>query len=602
VPGFRPSCVVNLKLKFDEALTLRKSGTLKTQKDELAAPNEPTFTTWRTPLGTIPLILQVGEANVSFLMALVPKTLSYEKPGYRQAATWSAEFDFRQLPIDPRTVRSAALEIHTGVVSDEDFAAGYIGKRGISGSLRSILQTRIDGKPNATTLRLLGVVDNWEVEHSGSGSRVTMQGRDMRGILLDTPIGPDGASDKQLLELVDWSKDIQQVVSQIIAYNSFFSDLMVRVNVAEWPGKKLPSPGYEGIITRTEKGARGKKRGGAPKPAASGSSLNFWDLIVNACYLCGAIPYMRGTYLAIRPAQTMFDRLRGPIDGEQMMTPFAEGKPRSVDAMSGSSLTPELKVRRIVYGRDTDSLRLNRKYAGWRKPKIVRAVSVDINGKPEAKQVMGMWPREEDLKARKVADAPGADSPKEEVVNVPCRGITDKQRLEEIAHAVYEEIGRGELGGECSTPNLASFGGDNSDPDLLSLEPGDGVEFMVDTHAIKTGGAPLISTFTDSMRRSFNDQVREILKHLGTRDENLARVIVATARGQVGELQNFFRVQTVKFNWDAASGVKLAFDFQNYVVARAQVGEAPSAEPGKPQDVSVGKGGNKKGPRSLGNI
>ena len=44
---------------------------------------------------------------------------------------------------------------------------------------------------------------------------------------------------------------------------------------------------------------------------------------------------------------------------------------------------------------------------------------------------------------------------------------------------------------------------------------------------------------------------------------------MATSRGSINEVQRFFRVQTVRFTWDTTSGMKIAFDFQNYVTARA---------------------------------
>ena len=121
---------------------------------------------------------------------------------------------------------------------------------------------------------------------------------------------------------------------------------------------------------------------------------------------------------------------------------------------------------------------------------------------------------------------------------------------------------------------MASFGGDNTDPDLLRLAPGDGIEMMVDTRAVHSG-APLVSTFTDHNRTPFAAQVAEIDKLIG--DENLSRVIVATSRGALAELQRFFRVQNVKYDWDD-TGIKLAFDFQNYVVPRNQVEDAPAAK------------------------
>jgi hypothetical protein len=144
-------------------------------------------------------------------------------------------------------------------------------------------------------------------------------------------------------------------------------------------------------------------------------------------------------------------------------------------------------------------------------------------------------------------------------------------------------MGRGEIGGKADTRNLASFGGSNADPDLCRLDVGDGIELLTDTRSVRSG-APLTSTLTEHDRKSFSEAVADIHSRIG--DENLSRVIVATARGQVNELQRFFRVKTVKQKWDKSSGIEISFDFENYFVVRAQADEA-SVDPGMAQKVSV---------------
>lgn len=568
MPGFRPSWVLNFKLRFDEALTLQSVPPATSVEDRVKNP----------PTGAgsgAPLILRQGET--SFIMERIPTQLSFEKPGFRQAGKFSATVPFRDLPIDPRTVRAAAVEIHLGAVSDENFAAGM--KQGRLNAefagRQSVLQTRTaDGGINGNTLRMLAIVDDWWVENDDKGSRVELSGRDLRGVLLDTPVNPGGTSSEQFLESLDLGQDVGTVVRQILAYNPFFSDFRVVLNPEDWPDGRVPNPGGPDVMPRHAKGARGKKKQGRHPPGMDTKQLNFWDIIVQVCYLVGAIPYFVGSEIVIRPAASLYDKLRGPVDPVRNPTPFAGGQLRSVDAIAHMPISPELRTRRLVYGRDTTSLKLGRKYGGWRRPKVVRCVSLDLSsgGLGLDKVIVGLWPPDADARAKRTRVAPSGQVVMEEAVTVRApAGITDVGRCQEIARAVYEELGRGEMGGEVVTRNLASFGGDNSDPDLLRLEPGDGVEILHDTRAVNSG-APLVSTYTDWSRNSFEDQVEEITNRIG--DEDLARVIVATARGQVAELQRFFRVQNVKFHCDAQSGVKISFDFQNYVVARAQVSNA----------------------------
>ena len=75
-----------------------------------------------------------------------------------------------------------------------------------------------------------------------------------------------------------------------------------------------------------------------------------------------------------------------------------------------------------------------------------------------------------------------------------------------------------------------------------------------------------MAELVDHQRRTFDEEVAVLTAVLG--DENLARVLVATAQGSVAEVQRFFYVNTVRFTWENGSGVQVAFDFQNYVEVR----------------------------------
>jgi hypothetical protein len=570
--AYRPSCVLNFKLKFDEALTLKP--VVQTVLRTAGGKNVTAIVQGE------PLILDRGSDDAdSFVYQRVPKMCSVEMNGYRVASRFTAQFDWRQIPLDPRSIRAASCEIHMGAVSDDDFRAGVIGPSGQGGlALLSQLKTRnTDGTANDSTLKMVGFIDDWEVAHSDKGSEVTIEGRDLRGILLDTPLAIVTESAEEgidMLNRIDWSLDIRDVVGQILSFNSFFDAFQVWVNPEDWPGGKIPSPGYKDIVPpREKKGAKEDKTNAAAHPAGDAASLNYWDLIVRASYLVGAIPFVDGLKIGIRPAATVFDKARGPLDPVRNPTPFRGGKPRLFDQESHEQLGTPLVSRRLVYGRDTQTLRLGRKQGGWRKPKTIRCICENLDSSdPTARLVEGIWPPQSETKAKAQTAAPGQNKAKEDVVNVPVHGVPDVKRLTEIAHSIYEEIGRGEVGGACSTVKLSSFGGDNADPDLLSLKPGDGVEIFIDSTRARTGFAPVTSTLIELNRNSFDAQVDVVFKELG--DRNLARIAVATSRGLINELQSFFRVQNVKFNWDWQSGVKIDFDFQNYVIARAQVGKA----------------------------
>jgi len=245
-----------------------------------------------------------------------------------------------------------------------------------------------------------------------------------------------------------------------------------------------------------------------------------------------------------------------------VQSPFRNGT-RSVDAATGATIKP-LKVRRLVYGRDIEELSFDRKFGGFAKPKVVRAIGGDDTAgkKGNDRVIMELYPAPDKTAARRSRVSPSGKEAQEDFLDYPCPGIRDRARLQAIAQSIYEELGRGEVGGSVSTPNLASFGGDNTEPDLLQLKPGDAVEIKVDAQVLRSV-APVVSTFIDHNRTDVEALITDIAKRIGSKD--LARVLVSTSRNQVQELISFFRVSSVSYSWDCNRGASIDFDFQNYV-------------------------------------
>ncbi len=572
MPVFRPSVVCNIKMTFDESLLPNASPPTAQSVDDTAdAVSIPAVTQPQPP------ILSTGSA-VSFVMGRVPRSLTLELPGYRQAATFTAQFDWRDFPIDPRTARAIALEIHGGAISDADWAAGIVKPATSGNPKKSILQTRTAGGDiNMATLLQVVTCDEWDVVHDTSGSLVTMKGRDMRAFLIDTPIGVDPVRAAKFLNSIELDKPINEVVAQILAMNPLFGEFNVQVNPEEWPDGDVPSPADGKVIPRARAGAKGKRKAARPSLPSGLDHINFWDLIIKFCYLVGGIPFFRGTTLVIRPSRSIYDQQRAGFD-PQIATPYAQGKPRSIDAQSNTAINPALTVRKLLYGRDVKVMSFNRKFGGYQRPKVVRAVGINQTGTnvEDSQFISATWPPAGVTAKLTTKMAPSATKAEEEILNIPVHGITSIPRLQEIARAVYEEVGRCEMGGSAESPNLASFGGDNNDPDLMRLQPGDGVYLDINIAALRTN-SPLISTLIDTARTPFNEAVQGLTAQLG--DPNLARAILATARGQVGSLQRFFRVSTVRYTWNHDHGINVAFDFQNYVAVRNQVGDV-STNPG----------------------
>jgi len=400
---------------------------------------------------------------------------------------------------------------------------------------------------------------------------LTLEGRDMRGIFLDPPfVGPD------VVPKLDITRPIDDIVKQILdkhpyrkAMSSLGGGIEISVNPDDWTNGSVPSPGAAGVLARGNLGAAGTN----PNVAVSGDAnrLTYWDIITNYCNLVGAIPYFDGSTLAIRPSKSIYANISDDNSAAfdpRVKAPFKDNKPREIKTDSGNK---RIAVRRMVYGRDIEDLHFSRKLQGVKVPTI-RVVCLDTSTKT---LLTADWPdpasppRKGSLKKAKATSVdPSGQAVVSDVQIIPVHGITDTKRLREIARGIHEEIGRGEMGGKITTKDLASFGGDNTDADILRLRPGDPIGLIVDARSLESR-PPLASELTDHHRRDFEEEVREIQKRLP--DPNLARVLVACARGQVVELQSYFRVDIVNYTWDAKSGVQVEVEFKNYVEARSGI-------------------------------
>ena len=608
---YYPSCVVNLKIKFDEALhiaaepddvkTFSVNDLIKTFQGAEAG----------RPLAA-PLIMEGAQPENGITITRVPKSASVEIPAIRKAGTFKLTFDFRDLPIDPRTVRSVGIEIFMDSVLAREFADGVTQVNPAQGNRSSIMSPAQRGSllvPSVGNMVMKGLADGWHVAHTSRGSTVTIEGRDLTGMFLNTPITYELVGDCPLDQPID------KVVAWIVDKLPWSEKVQVRAAPATlWPnGKGVPKLAALGELQLTNPRVRQTAKGKKPRVSAGANQdkMNFWDLITRYCYLVGAIPtvtmkfnqgapdqgYMATIY--IQPSTTALDIQRlfreNKIEAGNVLIPFADRNPRNVD-------NNQFVIRRMIFGRNIEDMQVERKFTG-KIPKPVQVISYNPSSKqkgparlltatsnnqsffPELHagmtstqraQALGNTPLVKDAKASgRTGVSPRGNVGKEDVLRIPIPGIIDQSRLQEIANALFTEISKGEMGGSVKTRSLASFGAGNEDPDLLLLRPGDGITLSVEARALDDR-APAVHPLVDQKRLSAHALMQDMVNRLGV-DPNLARVIVATMRNLVLELQDTYRVNTVKFDWDVSKGVSIAFDYHNYLETRNNITATPPA-------------------------
>ena len=554
--AFYPSCVAHIQMSFEKKLYVRED----------------------LPQGqfrNVPLATQ--DNNGTFVMNRVPKKMTCHFQGHTQAATWTLVFDYKELPIDPRTVVASTVEIYLGTVSAEQFRDG-MKHEWRPGVRRSILQTRDpEGKAIQKDLLLVGPVDTWKISYEKDGSEVHLEGRDLRGILLDSPLVsvrdqfdvghgfpsrlPRRKRDN-ILNRINTKQDIVNVVKQILHEHDTIRDKVGEIEVIgypdEWPNGTIWSPGAGSHIPRHRRGAGGQ----GSNPGTAHTNMNFWDLITRYCHLCGAVPRFVGRTLEIRYAPTLFSMVRG----WNTRIPFANGEARN----DGEE---KWVVRRVVYGRDVESMSMERKYSGNNKPKTVRCIAVDrsATGRGRGQMLQAVWPPRNIREARRegihgnnqrLRDTIGGQE-SSEILEIQVSSVRNMAQLISIAQSYYEQIGRQEMKAEINMDKVTSFGGDNADPDVLRMRVGEPIELLVDARRLNNSSA-IVAALNRTAAMTFAEAVNEVRRAGGLHlDENLARAIVASAWGNIMGVLRYFRVGAINYDW-SEDGVTVKADLQNY--------------------------------------
>ncbi len=589
--AYYPSLSVKFRIRFDESLHANSQTPAPTSNNDSGSTTPP------AKAAPLPLILAGENADqLSQVVSLVPLRCSVELPGFRQASKFEIDMLYSDFPLEPDITRAIGVEIYLGTVDPGQWGQGNTQpplpgsntvEAGQSPRLSQITQTD-------ENLLMYGLVDKHSVEFTDKGFLVKFEGRDLSGIMLDLPCGT------KTLPSLNTNMPIDNVVQQIIngvpllkAFkNASGQTIKVTTVKEEWPKNTIPSPGVAGDWTRVNQGAQAGNlsAGGVPasepnssqpavqtgvQPQLTGTvqKLKIWDLITQECNLVGAVPYFHGDELRIRPAQVLHDPHKLHYDSH-FPTPFKGGKPRAVPGY----LEP-LVIRTLTFGRDIATLKRTRKLGGFKVPAI-RVVSVDTSSKQRGKErfIEQQWPpadtrvgsSDTGIKAKTTVVAPSGLVAQTDVLIISVPGIKSKARLLEIAKNIYEEVGRCEVGGSCSTKDLASLGGDNADPDMLRLRPGDPVQFNVDNRQLQSYPPP-ISAVAANYRQSPEALAAVLQQKLGGKDPNLAKMLAYSLTGNIAERQSIYRVNHVRFSWDSRSGIGIDFDFQNYIESRAGI-------------------------------
>jgi hypothetical protein len=481
------------------------------------------------------------------IAGIIPKRLTWSQNGLRAGDTVHAKIKFVDCPIDPRTVRSCAVEVYLGTVSADDYARGVAGqtRTGSTGQVNYAEPLNVipDAYQDAqgvqrTNLRFQGWVDEWADEWDEEGEPLlSIECCDNTRLLINVQ-APAGLA-------ISPKKPLDQAIADYLSNFPNFAGLTVETRPAGTTPPALQTA-LAGTVYQPQLG---------PTPARGTGAVEKLSVLDYLVDVCGAVAYslnMDGTTLVLQQPLTLLD---------------GKGGARPDDPFQGRTVDGEtFQYRRLVWGRNLGKLKVARKFA----KKVATAVMVRCYSTRRKKDLVAFFPDPKSQAALLAASAlPGDGSTQQNWVEWRVQGVEDQATLLAIAQNVYQSVGRQEIELDLRTVNLASFGAGNFDPDLLDMKTGDTFELLTARATADVAGAVGLAgsgTIAEIEQALMADAAAE-MRGLGF-DDGLASAY-ATAYVNAG-FQTLYRLRQMSIDWDAdEQGVSIDLRGVNYVEVRA---------------------------------
>lgn len=459
---------------------------------------------------------------------LVPWAVSIERNGVRTADTCSLELKFADFPIDPRLVRSCAVQVYLGTLSEEQF-------RESTTAVLAEAWTDAQGRAR-NNLRFEGWADDYRLECSEDGepSVVVLECTDNTRLLIDQPAPPKLR--------VKGDAPIDRAVADYLAAFPQFAGLEVEYRPAGQPVPVLDKvllPTSGGKKTGAPDGKEAAQSKGAPVDGGGGKQ-SVWDYLTDCCGMVGCVVRVEGVRIVIQLPRTL----------------YAQGfQGRADDTFTGRVLPSgrTLRGRLLQYGQNLLSLQFAKKFARTVSSNVeVRCYSSRLK-----KTLIARHPKKAESN-KKINPGETADT---NFTVYRVQGIEDEPTLRQIAQSVYESLGRGELEVTLATHDMASVGGDAVDPDLLDLQAGD----MVNVEMPSAAGGPTPGGGQESEEKAKAARAEARLIELGFSAGFAAAY--ATAAANLYYATNFY-TRTCSLGWREDSGFEFNAQLVNYIEAR----------------------------------
>lgn len=509
--------------------------------------------------------------NPAEVVPVIPYSCSVTLNSYREADTARIVIPFERMPIDPRILRAAGVQVFAGAVAPDTFADGYP----ISGS--ASLPIIPDSEFGVSNEIFRGFADDWELTLDGDQPMIQMSCRDTTSIFIDAEVPPN------LINKIPPTLPLDQVLRLILL------------------DPDVGLPGARGMVVVNQSGInplpglgefhapswfdskRTAKRGRA---GGAKTKISYWDFITDVVTAAGLFCY-------VRPSRTPQDVLPIPLGGAFTFVPappaeLVISQPRTYyrDRVGlGDLPAPEEWV--LAYGLNVDNLTIKRNLTGYVTPTIeVRSFDTRTST-----PIVARFPEAPPKTPKKNNQPrPSAVGDREEVKVITVNGLSGvkgRQIARAYARSIYEQLGRNEVELGVRTRHLtakqrnldAIARGDEPVADLFWLRPGDPVALVIRPIQSNAGDLELGTQNTAAFIANASVVEQEALfRALAFPPAATVKVLQSLTFGQQ-KVQREFRCRTVVWNWDYNSGWDAEITAHNYLDVRNAVSFGEPLDP-----------------------
>ena len=469
---------------------------------------------------------KADEFSVEFITT--PMELTIEDKGFREADTLETSFPFVDMPLFPWMVREIRVEGWVGTVKSADFATPD----------RWHLEPRMS---QTSVLRFNGYVDLTEMEADAEANTVHFKARSYVSVLIDGKINQHAKA----YRMAGKQETITAYINRSLSlYPPTSGDTGGDPFRAYWyasPAEAEPSldrktllrslqtaksrnqamnqpPGKQVNAQQDPPGEAADPNGGGdaatggtptmPPQAVTADGMSVWDLITQACELCGVLPMYKPSLppfkgpdgkdidpancLLVTPPEAFYDDISSAVT---IKGGARDGFSREF-GYGTSTGTFSSDVRFMVWGHNIAKMKLARHMGKVRPTAVeVRAYNPDAS---DALRVMSARfplhnpkrPKGKGRSSHKMTEKGGG---KIDVIRTfVLKGIRDQQALQHAAVAIYHQLCLPELTMGLETDELASYidpvasqqagslvENHNDNPDILRLCAGTPVHVTV---------------------------------------------------------------------------------------------------------------------------